>query len=115
MMNFRIQYDPRFEIMKKSYPPSEVQPNMCPSISQMVKTRSVGGSLLEYEQDGIQSDAPFESEYLDFFDMDDMLRDQESAAAERKAAENDSPNGEAPPKTDNQPDQPSGESGESEK
>ena len=65
-MKFRTQYDTPLNVGQKGFPPSEVQPGMSPSISQMVRTRSVGGNLDEYEMDGIETDAPFDSEYIDY-------------------------------------------------
>lgn len=103
-IQFRTQYDDRLDYFEINFPPSQVQPGMSPDVAQMVKTRSVGGNLDEYEMNGIPEDAPFESEYLDYFDMQDMIQNGESsvdqdpnAAVERQNAETSSPGKEVPP------------------
>ena len=93
-MKFRTQFSPRIETPIVDWPDSIVQAGLCPSISQMVRTRSVGGQVDEYEMDGIESDAPFESEYLDFFDMADAAADLE---AEREASKESVQDKDAPP------------------
>ena len=97
---FRTQWDDPLDYPAIDFPPSVVQPNMSPSISQMVKTRTVGGNIDEYEMDGIDTDAPFDSEYLDFFDMQDAAQDI-AAAAEREAAEKSPGDQGKPPKSEN--------------
>lgn len=108
MIKFRTQYDERLYNFEVGFPPSVVQPGMSPDVAQMVRTRSVGGNLDEYEMDGIPNDAPFDSEYLDFFDMQDMIQNREAgsdepgtSAVERQNAEMNSPGKEAPPNNDN--------------
>lgn len=94
-VKFRTQWDDQVGCSQVGFPPSVVQPGMSPDIASMVKTRSVGGTLDEYEMDGIDTDAPFDSEYLDFFDMQDMI--QNDSAVERENAQENSPGQEAPP------------------
>lgn len=94
-IKFRTQWDESVGVPQVGFPSSIVQPGMSPDIAQMVKTRSVGGSLDEYEMNGIDSDAPFDSEYLDFFDIQDIV--QNSSAVERENAQDISPGTEAPP------------------
>ena len=87
-VKFRTQWDDPLPYPEIDFPESCVQPGMSPSISQMVKTKSVGGNVDVYEMDGIESDAPFDSEYLDYFDLQDAAMEiQEAADAERRAAE----------------------------
>lgn len=95
-MKFRTQFSPRLETPFVDWPDSIVQAGLSPSISQMVRTRSVGGQVDEYEMDGIESDAPFDSEYVDFFDIADAAADLE---AEREASKKSVPDKDAPPKT----------------
>ena len=85
-LNWRTQFDSRLPVQEIRFSAVDVQPNAFPSISQMVKTRAVGGNLGEYEMDGIESDAPFESEYLDFFDMQDEVERMTSQRTEPKTA-----------------------------
>lgn len=101
-IKFRTQLDPPLKVKEIHFPMSEVQPGMSPSISQMVKTRRVGGNIDEYEMDGIAENAPFESEYMDFFDMAD---EAERLEAERQASKQAPQDGGKPPKnvTVNQP------------
>lgn len=101
---FRTQWDERSYHMEVGFPASVVQTGMSPDVAQMVRTRSVGGNLDEYEMNGIPNDAPFDSEYLDFFDMQDMIQNGDPGsdepgipAVERQNAENNSPGKEAPP------------------
>ena len=96
-MKFRTQYDERVGKSEIGFPPSVVQSGMSPDVASMVRSRSVGGTLDEYVMDGIESDAPFDSEYLDFFDMQDMIQNGESSALERENAQDNSPGQEAPP------------------
>lgn len=98
---FRTQWSDPLPPKETVFPPSVVQPGMSPSISQMVRTRSVGGNIEEYEMDGIAEDAPFDSEYYDFFDMEDMAGEiSQDAAAERQAAEKSPSNKGKPLKSD---------------
>lgn len=97
LKKFRTQLDPPLPEVTKIFPPSVVQSGMSPSISMMVKTRRVGGNLDEYEMDGIAEDAPFDSEYLDFFDMADAAQALE---AERQASKQAPQDGGKPPKND---------------
>lgn len=69
------------------FPPSVVQSGMSPSISQMIKTRRVGGNVDAYEMDGEENNAPFESEYVEIFDILDESQALSNTAAQRKAAE----------------------------
>lgn len=94
-LKLRTQFDSRLPSQVIRFPEVDVQPHAFPSISQMVKTRAVGGNLGEYEMDGIESDAPFESEYLDFFDMQDEVERMTSQRIDPKQAE--------PQKAENQP------------
>lgn len=101
-MKFRTQFSPRIETPHVDWPGTIVQAGLCPSISQMVRTRSVGGQVDEFEMDGIESDAPFDSEYVDFFDMADMAAELE---AEREASKQSAQDNGAPPKPNpNSPD-----------
>lgn len=93
-INFRTQLDPPLKVKEIDFPASIVQPGMSPSISEMVRTLRVGGTLGEYEQNGIASDAPFDSEYLDFFDMADAA---EVLEAERQASKQAPQDGGKPP------------------
>lgn len=95
-MKFRTQFSPRLATPRVDWPESVVQAGLCPSISQMVRTRSVGGQVDEFEMDGIESDAPFDSEYVDFFDMADMAAALE---AERQASKASAQDEGAPPKS----------------
>ena len=85
------------------FPPSVVQSGMSPSISQMIKTRRVGGNVDAYEMDGEVSDAPFESEYIEIFDILDQSQEMSKTAPERKGAEK-TPEKAAPQSTENQQD-----------
>lgn len=81
---FRTQFDGRLPVPDVVFPPSIVQRGQSPSISQIVKTRRVGGNELdEYQMDGILENAEFDSEYLDYFDLQDMAQ----AEAERQASQ----------------------------
>lgn len=112
-MKFRTQFSPRFGTPHQDWPDSIVQAGLCPSISQMVRTRSVGGQVDEYEMDGIETDAPFESEYVDFFDMADVAAEFE---AEREASKESVQDKDAPPKSeDTKKDSPPNESQEDSK
>lgn len=99
-MKFRTQFSPRLEVPSVDWPDSIVQAGLCPSISQMVRTRSVGGQVDEYEMDGIERDAPFDSEYVDFFDIADAAAELE---AEREASKRSAQDQGAPPKSENVP------------
>ena len=99
-MKFRTQFSPRIDTPYVDWPDSIVQAGLSPSISQMVRTRSVGGQVDEYEMDGIDSDAPFESEYVDFFDMADAAAELE---AEREASKGSVQDKDAPPKSESKP------------
>lgn len=83
-MKIRSQWDTCPQKGQSGFPDSVVQSNMSPSISKMVKTRAVGGDLSPYEMDGVENDAPFDSEYVDFFDMCD---EAERIASTAKPAE----------------------------
>ena len=96
-MKFRTQFSPRLEVRHVDWPDSIVQAGLCPSISQMVRTRSVGGQVDEFEMDGIATDAPFDSEYVDFFDMADAAAELE---AEREASKRSAQDQGAPSKSD---------------
>lgn len=93
-MKFKIQWVDCPQKGQDDFPDSVVQSNMSMSISQMVRTRSVGGDISAYEMDGIENDAPFDSEYVDFFDMADEAERLASSAkpAVRKPAEAPSQN-----------------------
>lgn len=95
-MKFRTQFSPRIETPHVDWPGTIVQPGLCPSISQMVRTRSVGGQIDEFEMDGIETDALFDSEYMDFFDMADMAAQLE---AEREASKETVQDKDVPPKS----------------
>lgn len=100
-MKFKVQFfSERLSIPLSGFPPSTVQSGMSPDISRMVKTRAVGGTLDEYEMGGISENAPFDSEYLDYFDMQDLIhmKDliQNEGVLERKNTQIGSPETEAP-------------------
>lgn len=97
MSKFRTQLDPPLPVASKVFPPSVVQSGMSPSIAQMVRTRRVGGNLDEFEMDGVFEDAPFDSEYYDFFDMADQAQALE---AERQASKQSPQDGGKPPKNE---------------
>lgn len=92
-LKIRTQFCVRLPVPVKYFPESVVQPGMSPSISQMIKTRSVGGQIDELEMDGIESDAPFESEYVDFFDIQD---EAERLASQKKAVDTAQPQKDSP-------------------
>lgn len=96
---FRTQWDDPLPYKDFDFPPSVVQSGMSPSISQMVRTRAVGGNVDAYEMDGIEEDAPFDSEYLDFFDLQDEIQ-ATSKAVERETAQKSSQDVGVPPKND---------------
>ena len=108
-MNIRCQFDDRLPIVETNFPPSVVQPGMSPSISQMVKTKKVGGNIDEFMMDGIEEDAPFESEYVDFFEAADLAqefgsesKENPNTAPERQGAEQTPQDGGKPQNTDSQ-------------
>lgn len=105
MSRFRTQLDPPLPEARTVFPPNVVQSGMSPSISQMVKTRRVGGNLDEYEMNGIPEDAPFDSEYYDFFDMADQaqaleVERQTSKQAPQDGAKQAPQDGGKPPKNE---------------
>lgn len=108
-MLVRTQFDPRLAPRETFFPESVVQSGMSPSISEMVRTRRVGGNIDEFQMDGIAEDAPFDSEYVDFFDamdMADQLSEEEvtSSPAEREAGTSTPQNGGQPQNPQNQED-----------
>lgn len=101
MAVFKVQFfSDRKSIPLTGFPPTSVQSGMSPDIATMVRTRAVGGTLDEYEMGGISENAPFDSEYLDYFDMQDLI--QNSSALERENAHKNSPDAEAPPNDSHQ-------------
>ena len=100
-MKFRTQWSVKLSERETVFPVSIVQSGMSPSISQMVKSRTVGGDTSSYEMDGISEDAPFDTEYPDRFEVQDFLRDSEAAALQRwKAEEPPANNAGEPPQTE---------------
>lgn len=97
LMDLRTQFDDRLPVEVVHFPDSVVQSGMSPSISQMVRTRSVGGQIDEFEMDGIETDAPLDSEYYDFFDLADMAQDLESSSPVERQTGNPSADDPAPP------------------
>lgn len=96
-MKLRTQFDDPLPVKVINFPESVVQPGMSPSVSQMMKTRSVGGQIDEFQMDGIESDAPFDSEYMDFFDIQD---EAQRLASEQMAGDKAQPQKDSPPQPD---------------